>query len=102
MSKPIDVYFYKQEECQVLATDGGIPISEAEMVLVLQQHMGETGMIGNAYMKWRNKPSNERTWENAKTFLRNAIRDVNSRNKIEGAESGYFVHAPDFACRFSS
>ena len=30
LSRPIDVYFCKQEECQRLAADGKIPISEAD------------------------------------------------------------------------
>jgi hypothetical protein len=32
MSKPIDVYFRKQERCMKIAADGAIPISEGEMV----------------------------------------------------------------------
>ena len=33
LSRPIGVYFKKQEECQRLAADGEFPISEAEMVM---------------------------------------------------------------------
>ena len=33
LSCPINVYLRKQEECQRLAADGKIPISEAKMVL---------------------------------------------------------------------
>ena len=33
LSHPIDVYFRKQEECQRLAANSKIPISEANMVL---------------------------------------------------------------------
>ena len=39
LSRPIDVYFRKQEECQRLASDGEIPISEAEMILQVQTHL---------------------------------------------------------------
>jgi hypothetical protein len=35
LSKPIDVYFRKQEKCQKLSADGGNPISEVDMVLQL-------------------------------------------------------------------
>ena len=93
MSKPIDVYFCKQEDCQIIATDGGIPISEAEMVLVLQQHMGESGLVGSAYTKWRSKPAEERTWISAKKFFRSALRDAQARNKIEGGEREYAANA---------
>ena len=36
LSRPIDIYFKKQEECQRLAADGEIPISEAKMVMQVQ------------------------------------------------------------------
>ena len=45
LSRLIDVYFRKQEECQRLAADGKIPISEAEMVLQVQTHLGATGLV---------------------------------------------------------
>ena len=45
LSRPIDVYFRKQEECQRLAADGEIPISEAEMVLQVQTYLGSTGLV---------------------------------------------------------
>ena len=39
LSRPIDVYFKKQEECQSLAADVEIPISEAKMVMQVQTHL---------------------------------------------------------------
>ena len=51
LSKPIDVYFRKQEKCTKIATDGDVPIGEAYMVLKLQLHLAKTGMVNSAYTK---------------------------------------------------
>jgi len=48
MSVPLDVYYKKQERCQQIAIDGKVPISEEEMVLLLQIHMGQSGMVNSA------------------------------------------------------
>ena len=45
MSQPIDLYFRKQERCRQLAVDGNVPISQADLVLQLQIHMGKSGMV---------------------------------------------------------
>ena len=57
LSKPIDVYFRKQEKCTKIATDGDVPIGEAYMVLKLQLHLAKTGMVNSAYTK-KKKNSN--------------------------------------------
>ena len=41
----MDMYFKKEEECQRLAADGEIPISEAEMGMQVQTHLGATGLV---------------------------------------------------------
>ena len=53
LSKPIDVYFRKQEKCTKIATDGDVPIGEAYMVLKLQLHLAKTGMVNSVYTKWK-------------------------------------------------
>ena len=93
MSRPIDVYFCKQERCQEIADDGNIPITDAEMTLMLQQHMGATGLVGSAYTKWRKKGAAERTWRNAKKYFREALKDVGDRSKIEAGETGWSANA---------
>ena len=50
LSRPIDVYFKKQEECQRLVAYGKIAISEAEMVMQVQTHLGATGIINTKYL----------------------------------------------------
>ena len=61
LSQPIDVYFKKQERCKQISVDGGVEISEADMVVKLQLHMGQTGMISSEYTKCCAKPAPERT-----------------------------------------
>lgn len=62
MSLPIDIYYRKQERCKQLASDGNVPISEADLVLKLQVHMGKSGMVNSAYTKWKRKSSVDRKW----------------------------------------
>ena len=47
LSKLIGVHFRKQEQCQKIAVDGGVPISEAHIVLQLQLHIVKTCMEEN-------------------------------------------------------
>ena len=84
MSKPIDVYYRKQERCMKLATDGAVPINESEMVQKLQIHMGQTGIINSAYTKWKRKTRAERRWATGKAFFRKAIKEAEKINKLTG------------------
>ena len=86
LSQPIDVYFRKQEKCRKIAEDGKVPISEADMVLQLQLHLGKTGMVNTAYTKW--KSASNRTWTNAKTWFRKALREKEDINKLTTGEAG--------------
>ena len=70
LSRPIDVYFRKQEECQRLAADSEIPISEAEMVLQVQTHLGATGIVSTKYLAWKKKAAADRKWAPAKKYFR--------------------------------
>ena len=60
LSCPIDVYFRKQEECQRVAADSKIPISEAEMVLQVQTHLGATGLVNTKHLAWKKKAAADR------------------------------------------
>ena len=59
LSRPINVYLRKQEECQRLAANGKIPISKAEMVLQVQTHLGTTGVVNTKYLAWKKKAAAE-------------------------------------------
>ena len=93
MSLPIDAYFCKKEGFQILANNGGILITKAEMLLVLQQYMVATGLVGGAYTNWQIKATGDCTWKNEKKFFREALWDIYSRNKIEAAEAGLSANA---------
>ena len=53
LTEPIDVYFRKQEHYQLLASDGGVSISDANLVMQLQLHIGKMGTVNTAYTKWK-------------------------------------------------
>ena len=84
MSLPIDVYYRKQERCRQLAADGQVPISEADMVLKLQVHMGQSGIVNGAYTKWKRKPSADRGWAPGKIYFRLAIKEAGNITKLSG------------------
>ena len=84
MSQPIDLYYRKQERCRQLATDGNVPISQADMVLKLQIHMGKSGMVNGAYTKWKRKPAVDRQWAPGKIFFRLAIKEAGNITKLAG------------------
>ena len=52
-TRPIDKYYKCMEDCQKLAADGEVLITEAEMVVQLQTHLGATGMMNGKYLKWK-------------------------------------------------
>ena len=60
LSRPINVYFRKKEECQRLAAYGKIPISEAEMALQVHTHIGATGLVNTKYLAWKKKAAADR------------------------------------------
>ena len=78
LSRPIDVYFRKKEECQRLADDSETPLSETEMVLQVQTHLGATGLVNTKYLAWKKKATADRKWAPAKIVF--AWRSATSRS----------------------
>ena len=62
----MDVYFEKQEECQRQTKDLEHPITDAEMVRMLQKHMGDSGTLTKKKVKFDKKDKEDRTWKNGK------------------------------------
>ena len=81
LTRPIDTYFKKSEDCQKLANNGKVPISEAEMVLQLQTYIGATELVNSRYLRWKKKTIRDRTWELTKKEFREALADVSIINK---------------------
>ena len=88
LTRPIDVYYKKQEDCQKLAADSEVAISEPEMVLQMQTHLGSTGMINSKYLKWKRMTKTERNWKDGKKYFREALGDVEDLNKLTTGEAG--------------
>ena len=93
LSRLIDVYFKKQEEFQRLAAGGEIPISEAEMVMQVQTHLGSTGLVNTRYLAWKKKAAAERKCAPAKKYFRAAISDIEELNKLTTGEAGLTANA---------
>ena len=53
MDLPIDDYFSKQEECQEIAEDTNVKITDKIMVQKLTTHMGKTGPIRSDNYKFK-------------------------------------------------
>ena len=81
------------EDCQNLAADGEVPITEAEMVVQLQTHLGATGMMNGKYLKWKSKPLHSCGWKPAKIWFHNALNDVDAINKLTAGEAGLTANA---------
>ena len=62
MDDELDIYYSKQEECLMIAKDSTAPICEADMVIQLVKHMGETGIFTKATVKFNKLPTVEQTW----------------------------------------
>ena len=88
LSRPIDIYFNNQEECQSLASDGKITINKAEMVMQVQTHLGSTGLINTKYLIWKKNSVVKRKWDPAKKYYRAAISNIEELNKLTTGEAG--------------
>ena len=76
MELPIDKYFAKQEECRRLVADTENPITEAAMVMQINQHIRKIPGLGKRVIKFKKKPVNQRKWANAKTYYHEAVEDL--------------------------
>ena len=81
------------KDCQKMAADGEVPITEAEMIIQLQNYLGATGMVNIKYIKWKAKPINSRGWKPAKIWLRHTLNGVDEINKLTAGEAGLTANA---------
>ena len=93
LTHPIDTYYKRMEDCQKLAANGEVPITEAEMVVQLQNYLGAMGMIKGNYLKWKAKPLNSRRWKPAKIWFRDALNNVEEINKLTAGKAGLTANA---------
>ena len=93
LNLPIEVYFKKQEQCQRLAADGKVPISEADIVMQVQTDLGATGLINTKCLAWKKKVAMERKWAPAKKYFCAAINNVKELNNLTTGEAGLTSNA---------
>ena len=53
MDVPIDKYYRKQEECQLISQDSDDPITDKGMVIMLTTHLSQTGLINKQVTKFK-------------------------------------------------
>ena len=81
------------KDCQKIAADGEVPITEAEMVVQLQNHIGAMGVMNGKYLKWKAKPLNSRGWKPAKIWFHDALNDVDAIKKPTASKAGLNANA---------
>jgi hypothetical protein len=63
---PLAVYTRKQEKCQVLTANAGVPISNKTMITTGTKHALVCGNMTLAWCKWKCHPIIDHTWPNLK------------------------------------
>ena len=89
MDLPINKYFTKQDECMLLASDSGNPISNAVMVLQLTTHMGATGMINRSVTKFKRQAKPDKTRKKNKIWFRCNLKAIVDKATSAGIKPGY-------------
>jgi hypothetical protein len=77
---PLAVYTRKQENCQVFATDAGVPISNKTMITTGTKHALACSNMTLAWQEWKRCPIIDHTWPKWKAHWTAAfakMRDIN-------------------------
>jgi hypothetical protein len=77
---PLAVYTRKQEKCQTLALDAGVPISEATMVTTGTKAALNCGGMELAWRKWKRRPAIDQMWNNWKQHWTAAFTETCDMN----------------------
>ena len=89
MDLSIDNYFSKQEECQEIAEDTDVKITDKMMVQKLTTHMGKTSLIGSDNYKFKQQQPANKTWKKAKKWHRDALAKLKSINEEAGLQTAF-------------
>ena len=76
MHSHLDPYFARQEDYQKITKNLRQPITKADMVIRLVDHMGVTGTQTTATVKFNKLDKAEQTWAKGNTWFRNAVLSV--------------------------
>ena len=63
------------------------------MVMLLTRHMGKVPGLAKQSVKFRKKPSAQKTWKLAKEFFRQALKDVKAESRVAGMEPNFLANA---------
>ena len=92
MDLPIDAYFSKQEECQEIAEDSDIKITDEMVVQKLTTHMGKMGLIGSSNYKFKQQQPADKTWKKAKKWYQEALLKFKSINEEAGLQTAFLAN----------
>ena len=82
-SVTLAIYTRKQEQCQEIAADAGVPITEATMVTTGTKHAVATGGLDQEWKFWIT-PAQAKTWPNWKTYWTAAFKGKRELLKLTG------------------
>ena len=83
-SKTLAIYTRKQEKCQEVANDAGVPITEATMVTTGTKHAVATGGMDQAWKEWKRTLAANRTWANWKAYWTDAFQEKRELVRLTG------------------
>ena len=63
------------------------------MVKQLAKHLAKIAGIGRKIIKFKKKDADQCTWAKAKKYFRDAIEDLDDKNKVYGMEPGLQANA---------
>ena len=86
---PLNKYFTKQDECQLIASNFDNLISSASMVLQLTTYMGATEMINRSVTKVKHQVKPDKTWKKSKTWFLCDLKAIIDKATVTGIEPGY-------------
>eukprot|EP00804_Cyclotella_cryptica_P013267 CCRYP_007042-RA/>CCRYP_007042-RA protein AED:0.32 eAED:0.32 QI:0/0/0/1/0/0.33/3/0/993 len=85
-SAPLIVYIRKQEDCQELANDDNVNISEATMVTTGMKHAIQCGAFTDDWKEWNHIPCANQTWLAWKTHWTRAFEEQKTIQRLTGGE----------------
>jgi tetrahydrodipicolinate N-succinyltransferase len=85
--QPVDFVFNAVEDFAEFAELGGQPLSQPQIISKAYVILTKTRRFSNAIIKWKNKPSDEKTWLAFKLHFRRAHQDFRETTDITLEES---------------
>ena len=84
---PLEAIFTQLDEGQDFAKDNKEPISDKQLIRIAYTIIHNTMVFNQACEQWRNKDTDDKTWDNFKFFFRK--KDKDRRSQLTTASAGY-------------